>query len=97
MPSKDKHQDDLIDAIASAMNVYLRKHNGVHVDVVQAALGSILTETFEKVSGHEQRMHLLNSFCAILRESVEDIEREQDDADDEVTIDADIPPKRTLQ
>lgn len=75
MRSKDKdHEDALADVIAGAMNTYLRQNEGVSVEHVQQALGSILTETFHKFPSHDQRMSILDSFCSILRGYVEDME-----------------------
>jgi hypothetical protein len=86
MTGNDEHHDAIFVIVLDALNSYLRQHSdGVRPDVVQAALGAIVVDTFAHVSSASDRQLLLDSFCECLREEVANI-------DDELTA-----MKRSLQ
>jgi hypothetical protein len=66
------HQFAMAVAMKMALNSYFSKHGPVRADVIQASLGSIVTETFIHIKDEAERTRLLDSFCTILRESVAD-------------------------
>lgn len=72
MTTDRKHQEAIALIVAGVLNDYLKHHlDGVRVDVMQAALGEIVTESFWFFEDRDQRLEMLDSFCDTLRATVE--------------------------
>lgn len=74
-PQRDEQQDAIVVALMQVMNDYLDGHcSGVRVDVVQAALGTIITASFAHFEDRETRLRMLDNFCTVLCDSVEEMD-----------------------
>jgi hypothetical protein len=69
---EDRHQIGMANALKNALNSYIVENGKMRADIVQAALGQLVTETFRHFRDKRERLAMLEQFCTILRETVND-------------------------